>query len=149
MRRQIDHIGTILNLSTARAGDFAVDAIKKRISRGLNTAGIAMITKSKKRMGRYSRRHGQKRTKRGLTVAAVTLQFTGDTFRNFRVIDRAFAMRSRDRRFAQVTIGMDAARAIEIAGYNEDYFGPAYDVKNSEINAAYAHFLSQFRTELV
>ena len=124
-------IANLLNSDAGNAleqvGKSLVSKIKQRISRGINTAGKNMVSKSDNKTGNYSKKYGKKRISRGLQVQRVDLQFDGTTMASFGIIERTAN---------SITGGFDNDEAGTIAGYNEVMFGNAYVPSEQEIREA-------------
>jgi hypothetical protein len=123
----------------------AVKDIKQRISEGKDSAGHFMVTKSRRRRGRYSMRHGLRREKKGKVIDIVNLKFTGQTLRSFVHLK---THRSFNGSWAESEIGFTNSTAAEKALKNDEQFGYAYAVRVSEVDKAFENYLKAFPSPL-
>lgn len=130
------------NLSSASS--FATVTIRDRIERKGQTAdGRAMESKSAKKTGKYSRGWGNKRKAAGLRVDVVNLSFTGRTLKEFGRIHDTLDFRNN-----AVTMGFERDDARQIAEWNNEMFGPAYDIGQREIDETFQEYIGEFNNLL-
>lgn len=121
----------------------SVVVIRDRIERGKLANGQMMQTKSEKKEGRYSKRYGKFRKKKGLRVDIVTLSLTGVTKANFALLNDFQAYKA-----DTYNVGLKTDESDTIAGYNNDMFGPAYDYSDLEMDDTFRDYLRLFGKEL-
>ena len=131
---------------------FTTVLVKDRISKGKTSDGKIMVTKSTYKMGRYSRQHGKERSRKGLRVDIVNLNFTGQLLRAFKRQQslNSFKNQSVDIGIDPGAIHTEHGESLEdIANWNNWYFGKAIDIGNSEIDAAFKEYVDDFNTILM
>ena len=136
MIAQINAVEATIPLSVQRTAETMRTEVVSRIqNRGLNSEGAQMVTSSAQKIGRYSRRHGKNRQKRGLQTNRIDLTFTGAMMRDFQA-ERV------NGRTAEVAFRSDAA--AELAGYNEERFGVAFTLSYPETDKSVDFYVSTF-----
>jgi len=106
--------------------------IKMRIADGINTAGALMVTRSRKKLGRYSKKYGEERQSHGLQVSRVDLNYMGTMIHDFGIMEV-----SKDK----VISGFSSNEQAAIAGKNEALFGDAFVPNYGEIDYAIDSFM--------
>lgn len=133
------------------AASLATVTIKDRISKGFRADGKIMISKSNKPYGRYSKAHTNRRKKRKLQVSVVDLQFTGTTMRNFKRIEGRTSFREDavNVGFDDTVMHPDGPAVIDIALWNNEYFGDAWDISEKEIDQSFDEYVRTFNSPLL
>lgn len=126
------------------AASFATVTIKDRIEHGKNVSGKIMETKSKKKTGKYSRRHGNKRKNLGKRTDVINLNLTGNTQRQFGRVDSFSAFKE-----DAVELGFKTADAEIIAGYNNEMFDDPYDISTKEIDGVFTEYIDNFGNNIL
>lgn len=130
--------------SLTSAATRSTSAVKDRITKGMTSDGKLMESKSLKKKGRYSRQWGNKRAKNGLKTSVITLSFTGRTIRSLTRIHDFSAYKDNS-----VIIGLDNDEAQQIAEWNNEMFGAAYDYSKSEIDRSFEQYLEGFGNNIL
>ncbi len=133
--KQLHRIENITPYNLEQAAETAHSEVVQRIERGVNTDGQIMESVSAEKLGRYSRSHGRRRIGKGLPIDRVTLKFTGEMIQSFKLIEKLPR---------EVSVGFDSEKAAEIAGYNAERFGVAFDMNGSEEKRATDRFIQLF-----
>lgn len=120
-------LGSNIEDELQQVGKSMITKIKNRITRGENTAGSKMVSRSRQKIGSYSKMHGEARQERGLQVNNVDLQFDGKTMASFGIIEQSDT---------KVIGGFNNDEAGAIASKNEVMFGDAYVPNEQEIKEA-------------
>lgn len=138
MIRQIKQVEADIPVGVHRTAEAARDLVDNRLLlKGLNADGVKMITASARKLDHYSLRHGKKRVKAGLPVDRITLHFTGDMMRSFKVLTQSPTART-------VEVGFDDDSANQIAEYNEERFGNAFSLSPIEREACGDYYVRTF-----
>lgn len=144
LKTEIDLIQAYRMTALATSVKSSVEKIQDRIEKGKLSNGSIMVSKSTKKDGRYSKSWGKKRRKEGLKVDLVNLSFTGKTRKNFKLLDDFNALKT-----DSYNVGLETEESDTIAGYNNDYFGPAYDYSQGEIDDTFRQYKRLFASELI
>lgn len=107
------------------AGKETVRLVKERISRGFNTGGFELNSYPVVKFGRYSKKWGEIRNRRGLRTDLVNLRFDGNMLDDFRVLN---SYRT------SCSIGFTSDKELEKADSNEILFGKIFDVEDEIID---------------
>ncbi|WP_028664407.1 hypothetical protein [Runella zeae] len=133
--KQLRRIENITPYNLEQAAETAHSDVIQRIENGINSSGQTMESVSTEKLGRYSRSHGRRRVTKGLPIDRVTLKFTGEMIQSFKLIERLPR---------EVSVGFDSEKAAEIASYNAERFGVAFNMNNSEEKRATNRFIQLF-----
>lgn len=125
------------------AASNSVVLIRDRISRGLTSEGKQMQSKAKKKEGAYSLRHARARKKRNRQINVIDLNYTSKTIYAFKRIGGRAAFQK-----DAIDVGFDDPTYEAIAGYNNEMFGPAYDLSETEADSVFKDYLDEFNSEL-
>lgn len=143
-QKEIQRIESLRVVNLDMAASALIVRVKDHISKGKTASGKTMESKSSKKEGKYSKRWGSKRKKKGLRVDSITLSYTGDTIAKFGKLNSLSSFKNEE-----VIVGFKDETAEDIAAYNNAMFGDAYDVSDKEIDESFKSYLDEFNSELL
>lgn len=113
---------------------FGANQVRDRIQlTGRNTQGDPMISKSPKRLGRYSASHGKVRQEEGLRTDLINLTFSGELLNG----DSWTAIQDSDDSYGA---GFSENTMSERADFLEEEFGEVFQLSADEEDAAADYF---------
>lgn len=144
LKDSLTHIEKTRVDNLSMAGTAAVVRVKEHISKGKNADGRAMISKSSKKEGRYSKVYGKKRKARGLITSVINLAFRGDTINAFKR-QTSLASFKND----EVIIGIADEELEQIAIWNNEMFDNPYDLSERELEEVFTTYIDEFKSDLL